>query len=186
MMNDRILGMNPEDEKIARKLSQASEQTHANPQFAAELEEKIRNARASKTGWFGSGFSQLSPAMRWAALMLLLGLVLSWSIKSLIPAPQLGGATTPGGFVCPVTQPNGSLPPGTQPSETGGVADPNLFGNGELWTVLQPGGKVYMLSSNQRADGSFETNWPWYRSVEGQLTVEGRRLDAQATPLLYE
>jgi hypothetical protein len=45
---------------------------------------------------------------------------------------------------------------------------------------------VYLLSSDQRTNGSFATYWPWYRGVDGQLTIEGRRLDAQAAPLLYE
>ena len=186
-MNEQIPNTsNPEDEKIAQKLNRVAEQTYANAHFAAELEEKLRNARPAKTGWFATTFRQVSPSLRWAALMILLAVALSWSIRTLIPAPQLGGATTPNGFVCPVTQPNGNLPPGTQQSETAGVSDPNLFGNGELWTVLWPGGKVYMLSNNQRTDGSFETNWPWYQGVDGQLTIDGRRLDAQAEPLHAE
>src|SRR5688572_5425706 len=177
-MNEQIpSSSNPEAEKIAQRLSQVAEQTHVNAQFAAELEERLRNTRLQKRNRFATAFRQLPPTFGWVALMVLLGVALSWSIKTLVPPPQLGGATTPDGFDCPVTQPNGSLPPGTQSSETTGVSDPNLFGNGELWTILWPDGKVYMLSSNQRTDGSFETNWPWYRGVEGQLTIEGRRLD---------
>jgi len=184
-MNDNLPnGIHPEDEKIAQRLSHVAEQTHANAQFAAQLEERLRNTRQPKMSRFVVAFKRVGPALGWVALMILLGVSLNWSIKTVLPGPQPGGISTPNGFVCPVTQPNGSLPPGTQPSET--TNDPNLFGSGELWTILWPNGKVYMLTSNQRADGLFETGWPWYRGVDGQLTIEGHRLDAQAGPLLYE
>lgn len=180
-MNEKITNIpNPDDESIARKLTQVSDQTQASSQFAAELEEKLRNAHQPQKGWF----RQISPALRWVTVMVLLALVLSWSIKAIIPVPQPAGDSTPNGYICPVTQPNGSLPPGTQESETTG--DPNLYGNGQLWTGLQPGGKTNMFLENQRTDGSFEITWPWYLGVEGQLTIEGRRLDARAGPLQYE
>ena len=184
-MNDKFTNnTNPENEPITQKLSQVAEHTNVNSQFAAELEERLRNAHQPKASWFATACQQISPTLRWTAMMILLGLILSWSIKTLIPAPQPFSNSTPGGFVCPVTQPNGSLPPGTQPSET--TNDPNLLGNGELWTVLRPGGKIFLSSQNQRTDGSFETVWPWYRGVEGQLTIEGHRLDADTEPLRAE
>jgi LysM repeat protein len=180
-MNDKLTNIpDPDDEAIARKLNQVAEQTHASGQFAAALEEKLRSAHKPKTGWF----SQLSPVLPWAAVILVLGLILSWSIKSLVPVPQPSGNVTPNGFACPVTQPNGSLPPGTQSSPT--TDDPDLYGNGELWTVLQPDGKVLLSPENQRADGTYAVTWPWYLGTEGQLTIEGKQLDAQAEPLKYE
>ena len=33
------------------------------------------------------------------------------------------------------------------------------------------------------SDGSLAMKWPWWRGVSGQLTIEGRRLDAPAPPL---
>ncbi len=180
-MNDKLNNIpNPDDESIALKLTEVAGQTNFNRQFAAALEEKLRSAHQPKAGWF----SRFSPALPWAAVILLLGLVLSWSIKSLVPVPQPSGNGTPDGFVCPVTQPNGSLPPGTQSSPN--TDDPNLYGNGELWTVLQPGGKVLLSPENQLTDGSFEITWPWYLSAEGQLTIEGKRLFGEAVPLQYE
>ena len=80
--------LTPEDEKISQRLSQVAEQTRANAQFAAELEEHLRNARQPRAGWFGSVVGQVSPAIRWGVLTVILMLVLSWSIKSLIPTPQ--------------------------------------------------------------------------------------------------
>jgi hypothetical protein len=80
---------------------------------------------------------------------------------------------------CPVTVPNGSTPPGEQPS-------PDYHGNGQLWTGLWPEGKVIFEPGGPGTiyeDGSLGMKWPWWRGVEGRLTIEGRRLDAPA-PLL--
>ena len=179
-MNEKQKNMShPDDESTARKLNKVAEQTQASSQFAAELEEKLRSAHRPKSGWF----TKLSPALGWMAVMVVLALVLSWSIKSLVPVPQPSGNGTPNGFICPVTQPNGSLPPGTQASET--TSDTNLYGNGELWTVLKPDGKVYLFPENRRSDGLFEMVWPWYLGAEGQLTIEGKRLDGQTEPLQF-
>lgn len=88
-MNDNFTNnLNGEEEKISQKLNQVAEQTTVNSQFAAELEERLRSAHQPKAAWFAATFRQVSPVLRWVALMVLLGLVLSWSIKSLIPAPQ--------------------------------------------------------------------------------------------------
>lgn len=88
-MNDKFTDdVNGEGEKLSQKLKQVAEQTTVNLQFAAELEERLRRMHQPKAGWFATTFRQISPAIRWVALMVLLGLVLSWSIKSLIPAPQ--------------------------------------------------------------------------------------------------
>ncbi|HET6822837.1 MAG TPA: LysM peptidoglycan-binding domain-containing protein [Anaerolineales bacterium] len=95
-MNEQLPNdTNPEDEKIAQKLSQVAEQTHTNPQFAAELEEKLRAMRQTKSGWFANTLKQFTPALRWVTLMILLAVVLSWSIKTLIPTPQPASNDTP-------------------------------------------------------------------------------------------
>lgn len=97
-MNDKLTNnLNSEEEKISQKLNQAAEQTTVNSQFAAELEERLRSAHRPKAGWIPTTFRQVSPTLRWVALMILLGLVLSWSIKSLIPAPQPAIDNTPTG-----------------------------------------------------------------------------------------
>ena len=80
---------------------------------------------------------------------------------------------------CPVTKPNGNIPPGPSPS-------PDLYGNGALWTGLwpdgtiefRPGGPGFVLQ-----DGSLKMKFPWWRKARAKLTITGRRLDAPAPPL---
>lgn len=87
-------------------------------------------------------------------------------------------ATTPPP-ACQVTVPNGSTPPGEQPS-------PDHHGNGQLWTGLWPNGTVVFEPGGPGTispDGSLSMKWWWWRGVAGQLTIEGRRLDAPASPL---
>lgn len=92
-MNEKFTNSN-HDEEIARKLTQVAEQTHASPHFGAELEEKLRSTYKPQTGWW-MAFHQVSPTLRWVGLMLLLAIVLSWSIRTLIPAPQPAAENTP-------------------------------------------------------------------------------------------
>ena len=80
---------------------------------------------------------------------------------------------------CPVTQPNGSPPPGQEPNRLD-------FGNGKLWTVLWPGGTVVFRPGGPGSvlpDGSMSMKFGWWRGVRGKLTIQGRRLDAAAPPL---
>jgi LysM repeat protein len=93
-MNDQFT-KNDSEEDITRKLSHVAEQTHANAQFAAELEERLRNTRRPRGGGLAFTLRQISPSLRWAALLILLGVVLSWSIKTLIPAPGPATNNTP-------------------------------------------------------------------------------------------
>src|SRR5215216_7294386 len=94
-MNDRLTNKTGRDEEvIAHKLNQVAEGTQVSGQFAAELEERLRESHRPKVGWFGS-ITQISPTLRWVALMILLAVVLSWSIKALIPAPQPAADNTP-------------------------------------------------------------------------------------------
>lgn len=110
-MNDKFIDTS-RAEQIAQKINQVAEQTNVNSQFAAELEERLRSAHTPKTSWLASSFKQVSPALRWVALMVLLGLVLSLSIKTLIPAPQ------PGEDVIPPTQDAGETPTPAPQGET--------------------------------------------------------------------
>lgn len=77
---------------------------------------------------------------------------------------------------CPVTLPNGNLPPGQPPS-------PTYHGNGQLWTNLLPGG-VLIPPENVRLDGKLTYNWWWWRGQTGQLTITGRQLDDLLAPPL--
>ena len=87
---------------------------------------------------------------------------------------------------CPVTLPNGSTTfpgyGGTAPGATVGVN----HGNGALWTYLWADAKVIYRPGGpgiMHPDGSLQMKLPWWRAVEGQLTIEGRRLDGPAPPL---
>jgi hypothetical protein len=77
---------------------------------------------------------------------------------------------------CPVTTPNGNTPP----DET---YAPEYHGNGGLFTVLWPAGNIFMGPQNVEPDGSLSMKFVWWRGAKGQLTIEGRRLDAEAPPL---
>jgi hypothetical protein len=47
--------------------------------------------------------------------------------------------------------------------------------------VFKPGGPGFVTS-----DGALGMKFGWYRGVRGRLTIEGRRLDGDATPLRSE
>lgn len=85
---------------------------------------------------------------------------------------------------CAVTLPNGSTPPGESPSDM-------HHGNGELWTALWPDGELIFDPEGPGEilpDGSLAMKFPWWRAegVQGELLVEGRRLDGEAPPLKTE
>jgi len=82
---------------------------------------------------------------------------------------------------CPVTPPNGSTPPGEQPSALN-------HGNGVIWTEIWPEGTVVFEPGGPGhiyADGSLEMKFPWWRGegVRDPLSIEGHRLDAPSPPL---
>ena len=177
-MSSQMDNVKRADADIADKLNTLAEQTNPNPLFTATLERKLKEARKPKTSFRWPLLKQVVPVLGWVALVVALGFLLDWAIRTAIPTPQPATGNGTPGFICPVTQPNGSLPPG----ET--VESPDYLGNDELWTGLWPGGKVYMLPENREADGSFSMKWWWWRAIPGEpLTIEGRRLDAQADPL---
>ena len=77
---------------------------------------------------------------------------------------------------CPVTRPNGNLPPGE--TSTSGS---RYLGNGALWTELYPN-PFRPRPEDVHADGSIVLKVPWWRGVIGRLTIAGRRLDGDAPP----
>ena len=44
--------------------------------------------------------------------------------------------------------------------------------------VFEPGGPGFVLR-----DGSLQMKFPWWRGVQGELSIAGRRLDTTAPPL---
>lgn len=77
---------------------------------------------------------------------------------------------------CEVTLPNGSVPPGENPS-------PYLYGNGVLWSEFWPRNTVLAGPKYIMPDGSIRMKWPWWREVIGDLHIAGRRLDGPAPPI---
>jgi hypothetical protein len=80
-------------------------------------------------------------------------------------------ASAAGRRTCPITIPNGLQPPAEMKI---GVRDTYLHGNGKLWTVLPSNGILVLKPEN---DGSIGDKFPWWRTVPGGLTIQGRRLD---------
>jgi hypothetical protein len=80
---------------------------------------------------------------------------------------------------CPVTIANGSDPPGERHEQL-------HHGNGRLWTDLWPDGRVVVSDPGWiQPDGRIALKWPWWRSRDaaGELSITGRRLDAEVPPL---
>jgi|GEM_PF-1138395 hypothetical protein len=165
--------MNPEDKKIMELLENSAQAIKPNMVFEHELEKQLTAAHKPKRDLFAPLRQNIFPALGWTVALIVLAFVLNWATHSLVSRTPAAGD----GFVCPVTEPNGSLPPG----ET--VESPEYLGNGELWTALWPDGKVMMEQHNLEADGSLSMKWGWVRAVTGTLTIEGHRLDADAEPL---
>ncbi len=82
---------------------------------------------------------------------------------------------------CPVTIPDGSTPPGENPSDL-------HHGNGELWTALWPDGTVIFRPGGPgeiHEDGSLTMKFPWWRGdgTRGQLEISGRSLEKDSPAL---
>ena len=108
--------------------------------------------------------------MRLCALLL----VITW-LPVALNAQQ---AAVDSSSTCAVTIPNGqrytAAPPGGN------------HGNEFLVTGLWPQGKVIFKPGGPgsvRKDGALEMKFPWWRLIQGQLTIEGRRLDGPAPHL---
>lgn len=91
------------------------------------------------------------------------------------PSTVHTAAETP---TCPVTAPNGRGRAG----QRGGGNHGNEALATSLWTAgrvdFRPGGPGCV-----EPNGYLGMKWPWWRSVRGALTIEGRRLDGSAGPL---
>ena len=91
--------------------------------------------------------------------------------------PQQASQPEPVQEPCPVTRPNGRVPPGETPS-----SGSRYLGNGALWTDLYPT-PIRPRPDDVRKDGAIEMKVAWWRGIAGRLRIEGRRLDATAPPL---
>lgn len=83
--------------------------------------------------------------------------------------------TTPNGIVAGVEQ----VEPGSYGNRQVSVGPFGLWPNGTV--VFKPGGAGFVTR-----DGSLGMKFGWQRGVRGQLRIEGRRLDAPASPLRAE
>jgi hypothetical protein len=165
--------MNPEDKKIIELLENTAQAIKPNIVFEHELEKRLTAAHKPKRDLLASLRQNIFPTLGWTVALVVLAFALNWTTRSLLFGTPAAGD----GFICPVTEPNGSLPP----NET--VPSSEYLGNSQLWTSLWPDGKVMMEPYNHEADGSFSMKWGWVRAVTGPLTIEGHRLDADAEPL---
>ena len=173
------------NKSIENLLEETAEQTQPNLMFKAELEEKLRKAYKPRKSFFsmlglgqtlrdGSLTTSISSTLTVVAVLGALVFFMLWMFQSVRPETVSG---TGDNFICPVTLPNGSNPPGAT------VIDPYSHGNGELWTTLWPNGKVVMQDDNIEPDGAYAMKWLIFRGVTGSLSIEGQRLDADAEPL---
>ncbi|HNA89776.1 MAG TPA: hypothetical protein PK989_10740, partial [Anaerolineales bacterium] len=161
------------NKKLETLLEETAEQLQPNVMFKAELEEKLRAAHKPRVVLTVPRFNNFASILMGAAVLGALAFFTLWIFQSLEPQNNFGNDN----FSCPVTLPNGSMPPG-QTNE-----DPFSYGNGELWTSLWPDGRIIMQEYNIEPDGSYSMKWGFVRGVEGALTIEGHRLDAEAEPL---
>ena len=101
----------------------------------------------------------------------------SFSCLTIASSDQVRGSNLTTLPPCQVTLPNEMHPPGER------VIDGHHHGNhgnGKLWTGLPTDGKVLIAPEK---DGSLGWKFPWWRAVNGRLTITGRRLDAHGDPL---
>jgi hypothetical protein len=85
---------------------------------------------------------------------------------------------------CPVSEPNGMVPPGEDPDFAS-----NVLGNGALFVGLYPDGTVVFEPGGygtRAGDGTLAMKFWWWRGVEGQLEISGRRLDGDSGPMWAE
>lgn len=161
-MNDKYTN-DKRTEDLTQKLDHVAEQITVNPQFEAELEQRLRAKHQPKTRGIAFSFKQISPVLRWAALMILLGLVLSLSITMLIPARQPAVNPTP-------NKPSASTPKPVIKSDATGTPDTST--EGYDWR----GTKLYLAAP--LPDTPAEAN-VYSLKPDQHATVEEARLLAQ-------
>lgn len=79
---------------------------------------------------------------------------------------------------CPVTTPNRVAPPGATPSDSWHGSSRLAVA---LWTsVVVPG------DGARRSDGAVAVKYGWWRGIDGNLTIRGRRVDGPAPPIAHD
>ncbi len=118
-----------------------------------------------------------------------LGAVLLFSLMAVsLTDGGASDATPADDQACPVTEPNGNNPPS---GETVAGRGEGGYGNDALWTNVWMWGEEGVVmpayDDHVQDDGSIAgLKWAWWRYIPGDLTIEGRRLDARAKPLIAE
>ncbi len=169
--------LTPEERETALRLIETAESLQPAEPFLNKTEAQLRDAFIAKKEIPMKRIQFLWQAFAGAVAVILLALAINWLVRSVAPVVPPTPVPAQNAFLCPITQPNGSAPPGEAPSDM-------YLGNDLLWTVLWPDGRVIMTEANNREpDGSLAMKWGWWRGVSGPLSIEGRRLDAEAAPL---
>ena len=102
------------------------------------------------------------------------------TLTTVTPFPSHMSLTKSAIISCPVSRPNVIKSPAEHY-----ISTINGYQNddGTLFTLLWPGSKVTFSprgSGHISPDGSLGMKWPWYRTISGQVIIDGRRLDAPA------
>ena len=105
---------------IEKTIQEVAEDVQPNMMFTAELEAKLRQAHKPRKT-FSFSLRGFAPVLTSLVALGALTFFMVWIFNTVDLQPVPGND-----FACPVTQPNGSLPPG----ET--VNSPYYLGNGEL------------------------------------------------------
>lgn len=169
--------LTPEERETALRLVETAKSLQPAGLFLDKTEVQIREAFLAKKEILMKRTQLLWQTFVGAAAVILLALAINWLVRSVAPIVPPTPVPAQNIFLCPITQPNGSAPPGEAPSDM-------CLGNDLLWTVLWPEGRVVMTEAhNREPDGSLSMKWGWWRGVTGPLSIEGRRLDAEAAPL---
>ena len=106
-------------------------------------------------------------------------------LVGLFPAMSVAQAIEGADIPCSITMPNGTPASGQRAP----LRNNTLHGNAALsvtltadsTSVFRPGGPGAVLP-----DGALKIKYPMFRGVEGQIAIQGRRLDAPAAPLRSE
>ncbi len=106
--------------------------------------------------------------------------------SSTVVATPAGSAPA---FECPVTLPNGRVPPGQRPSS-------QQYGEGEFYTTVPPDGVIRAPRAvggtppagwrgSPVPPGWLDWKWIWFRPTKGApLAITGVRLDGPAEPVI--
>ena len=82
-MNDKFTNkMNAGNEKFAQELNQVAEADQCQLTLRSRIRGDTESGTSTQTRLVWIFIKQISPTLRWVTMMIVLGLVLSWSIKT--------------------------------------------------------------------------------------------------------